>query len=87
MSECKFKASDGECLHDKMFPYKEYCVDGPCPHYTAQTNADHIRSMTDEELAEWIAHPKVCYCQYETCDGVTDCTKCCLEWLKQEIKE
>lgn len=25
-----------------------------CPHYAQMTNADHIRSMTDEELAEWI---------------------------------
>lgn len=26
-----------------------YCVQGPCP-YETPSNADHIRSMTDEEL-------------------------------------
>lgn len=25
-----------------------------CSHYKAMTNADMIRSMTDEELAEWL---------------------------------
>ena len=25
-----------------------------CEYYKAKTNADRIRSMTDEELAEWI---------------------------------
>lgn len=54
MSECKYRASNGECLYQKQFPYIEYCVDGPCPNYTAMTNADHIRAMTDEELAEQI---------------------------------
>lgn len=51
------------------------------------SNADRIRSMTDEELAEWIAHPKISYCQYDICDGETDCAECALEWLKQEIEE
>lgn len=54
MSECKFRAADGECLRERKFPYKEYCVDGPCQHYTAQTNAERIRAMTDEELAKML---------------------------------
>ena len=48
------------------------------------TNADKIRAMTDEELAEWIAHPKIAYCQYDICNGETDCSMCALQWLKQE---
>ncbi len=92
MSECKFRAADGKCLRDKMFPYKEYCVDAPCPHYTVQTNADRIRSMTDEELAEFIndvfytlaTRPGMC----DVCDNdsVTNCRECWLDWLKQESK-
>lgn len=27
-----------------------------CPYFVQTTNADHIRSMTDEELAEFIVH-------------------------------
>lgn len=30
-----------------------YCVQGPCP-YETPSNADHIRSMTDEKLASVI---------------------------------
>ena len=80
MSKCKFKASDGECLRDKMFPYKEYCVNGPCPHYTAQTNADHIRSMTDEEIENWFwwMHKEMMY--------YTDSHAFVHEWLKQEVE-
>ena len=48
------------------------------------TNADHIRAMTDEELAMIIS------CQdYKQGDDCFDasCYNCTLEWLKQEVKE
>lgn len=40
-----------------------------CPHFVQKTNADRIRSMSDEELAEFIrsmvdgsnSHPVACY--------------------------
>ena len=47
------------------------------------TNAQKIRAMSDEELAEW----------HETCPYIDkectmmDCTKCLLEWLKQPAEE
>lgn len=47
-----------------------------------QTNADRIRSMTDEELKEWFCegHPNTCSgCPF---DGI-ECTM--LDWLKQEV--
>lgn len=52
-----------------------------------KTNADRIRSMSDEDLAEWIAG------RYPDCPpGVTPaplgcddvCAECWLEWLKKE---
>ena len=48
--------------------------------YRAQhtTNADRIRAMTDEELAEWIS----CNC---TGDGYGNSTGEWLDWLKQEV--
>lgn len=49
-----------------------------------QTNADRIRAMSDEELAEWITCPQ--YFGFKmVCD--TSCDACCLEWLKQPAKE
>lgn len=46
------------------------------------TNADRIRAMSDEELAEWI-HKRDChtnYYGYNPKDAVFD-------WLKQEVEE
>lgn len=83
MSECKFKTADGECLREREFPYKEYCVDGPCTHYTSITNADRIRAMTDEELAEYL--DGVCHDLWQM--FVKDPQKMWLDWLKQEADD
>lgn len=59
---------------------------------TKPTNADRIRSMTDEELAEWMNHG-ACppgedvteLCSDEDGGAVPDmCNLCWLEWLKEE---
>ena len=42
------------------------------------TNADRIRSMSDEELAEWIS----CNC---TGDGYGNSAEDWLDWLRQEV--
>lgn len=42
--------------------------------FIPQTNADRIRAMTDEELAEWIYTHR-----WNDLDGL-------LDWLKQEVK-
>ena len=69
------------------------CAD--CKHYDNtggkkwQTNADRIRAMSDEELANWLDYM---YGRCDWCDtnkvGTDDCsdiacTDCILEWLKQ----
>lgn len=56
-----------------------------------QTNADRIRSMTDEELADWLG----VYCNGQTAQeagkpcvsGMGSCEECWLDWLKQEVGE
>ena len=56
------------------------------------TNADRIRSMTDEELARVLAigcHetrecPTICDPIYPYDEVVESCEKCWLEWLKDE---
>lgn len=50
-----------------------------------KTNADRIRAMSDEELAEAFAMQ----CAGRVCkgipfDGKNECVKCWLDWLQQE---
>ena len=61
-----------------------------------QTNADRIRAMSDEELAEFFKSPlffnKPWCCLHETPCRHLDrkeflCAECLLEWLKQEVTE
>jgi hypothetical protein len=52
------------------------------------TNADKIRAMTDEELAEVIMCPKAFYERMDCMEGSSrKCEECCLEWLKQPAEE
>lgn len=53
------------------------------------SNADRIRAMTDEELAEFLNDVNMCLCSFamgkSPCDD-ENCP-CWLEWLKQEAGE
>ena len=55
------------------------------------TNADKIRAMSDEELAEFLAEP--CSCDVDPgCDGYRECgndlcLKYLLKWLQQPAEE
>lgn len=53
------------------------------------TNADRIRSMTDEELAEFLETVNSCSCSFamgkSPCDA--DGCPCWIEWLKEEVKK
>lgn len=51
------------------------------------TNADRIRSMSDEELAEIIACPKGLFDRMECFDYSRHCKDCVLEWLQQPVEE
>ena len=53
----------------------------PLDHVKPMTNADRIRSMTDDELAEWLCEIAGWLPQYE---GKVHPI---LKWLKQEVKE
>ena len=46
-----------------------------------KTNADRIRSMTDEELAEWY------WWMLRYVQGYTDSKLALSEWLKEEVSE
>ena len=49
------------------------------------TNADRIRAMTDDELADVIANGVGCVLKAPHCMDV-DCTSCILEWLQQPVE-
>lgn len=73
------------------------------PYKPPMTNADHIRSMTDEELAEYlydrvgIAAEHIAYCknnpecelilESDICIPGAMCKECLRRWLKQPYKE
>lgn len=64
-------------------PYLDYPK-----QYKAQTNADRIRAMTDDDLAEFMRSMMDCVSCYKTfsfeCNGNYDhCLSVCLEWLQQ----
>ena len=74
--------------------YCEYCGKGrvivDCGGYTRlknrQTNADRIRSMSDEELAKKIPCPYI-KDEYDECkfgwhERTQTCEECALEWLR-----
>lgn len=64
------------------------CTHNATDNYEPMTNADRIRSMSDEELAEWLdentssvyIHSVPC----EECVKEMECVCCLLEWLKSE---
>ena len=56
-----------------------------------QTNADRIRAMTDEELADLFADNDCGYCRiHDFCfakGSAINCEDVWLDWLKQEVSD
>jgi len=81
-------------LKTRVCPMCEDCPDG-CPVETPKdsrnivTNADRIRSMSDEELAEWLVDANMCerVCIEEDYCGCDVCVNRVTDWLKQPLKE
>lgn len=62
-----------------------YCYEKGNP-----SNADRIRAMTNEELAEWLAkhNERSAVCpNFGAHDCQASCRKCWLDWLKQEADD
>lgn len=56
-----------------------------CEYYVPQTNADRIRSMTDEDLAEVLFGNCIEHMGVEECSHPEEaCKSCVLDWLKAE---
>ena len=79
-------------VHEKLARYEDaeehtYFASKP------QTNADRIRAMTDEELAEsrmlcpyYDSEEDMCSKWFRD-NGERDCAACALDWLKKEESE
>ena len=101
--ECPFAKeltteNGGMCRHTGY--YCTYQYESRCEvkkmHTQKQTNADRIRAMSDEELAEFLEEFEVCtHCKYAdgiVCTFENPCTHgfasaMAYEWLKSEVKE
>lgn len=78
--KCTLHGSDPENI--------DWCVMGPCSHETP-SNADHIRSMTDEELA-WELMLWRCEAvakHHGVSSEYPDTQQTIFDWLKQPYKE
>lgn len=84
--KCKFE-HDGDCCNCGSLQYMCKCKPKDCGAVVPMTNADCIRAMSDEELAELLANP--CPCDVNPkCDGYRECgsglcLKYLLEWLQK----
>lgn len=70
---CIYFEKDGKCRRFSGDTAISYCVMGPCPEQTL-SNADQIRAMSDEELAEFLEHVHVDPCS-ACCDNLYWCRR------------
>lgn len=91
-------------IHDYKKEFFKWCsliddcphedIERDCEHYSPMTNADRIRRMTDNELAEFIARNNYdCanYCEDAKCGCSWSCGNkdktIALAWLQKESEE
>lgn len=82
---CVYCTEDGYCKKYSDDEATSWCVLGPCKD-EKPSNADRIRSMTDEELAEFLNGKNFCARNFDCDKGKRPCKECNLDWLK-EVKE
>lgn len=75
---------------DESFKWCAYINDNPhedierdCEHYAPMTNADRIRSMTDEELADFLVTVETYGYHDQSISGTYEMN----EWLRAESEE
>lgn len=85
-SEGKFSC---DCQHNSNSKDSESC----CRYDNRQTNADMIRNMSDEEMAEFLdivgedgISSQCVNLQCDCCYEKTECSKCWKEWLQSEAE-
>lgn len=92
--QCKGNDGYGTPLQAKLsgeisaFLKVQNIVNQLAEEYKPKTNADKIRSMTDEELAEFLNDFDICpHCEYQDVScGAIDCKEMFLKWLQSEAE-
>ena len=82
--KCKFEHG-GDCCNSGSPQYMCKCKPDVCGSAVPMTNADCIRGMSDEELAEFICGST--YCQDCPHCGECDNNGDLLNWLQQPAEE
>lgn len=90
MNGCIYRTEFDVCKKYTTDKATSFCVGRNCLD-RKPSNSDRIRSMTDEELANWLG----VYCNGKTAQEVGkpcvsdmgSCEECWLEWLKQESED
>lgn len=83
--KCRFE-HDGDCCNSGATQYMCKCKK-PCNTIIPLNNADRIRAMSDEELADIMSmHTATGACNdwgipHKKCGG--NCRECIIDWLKQ----
>lgn len=89
---CKFE-HDGDCCNCGSPQYMCKCKPKLCGSLVPMTNADRIRAMSDEELAEFLSDFKDCAGDCFVGKGIKDCSGICATsetlgiWLRQPAEE
>ena len=97
--KCKFE-HDGDCCNCGSQQYMCKCKPKICGSIVPITNADRIRAMSDEELADIFLRADFCKCCEHEKDGVCNyicaypniplyegCKQAALKWMKQPAEE
>lgn len=85
------ETKSGKCKIQRRKPICNSCSNHN--RFVPMTNADHIRSFSDEELADFISELNECCLAgagMVDCSNNTDCIDCkgvVLEWLQSEVEE
>lgn len=89
--ECEYREIVGQnkfCRFHSSYIGRHGCENGKCKPIT---NADHIRSMSDEELASFFRDYVACDdCPVEPkkcVKGWIPCKDVALSWLKEDVKD
>ena len=84
---CIYCTDDLKCTKYTDDEATSFCVLGPCK-YEKPSNADRIRAMSDEEMAEFLENLGICpEFDNELCNNLDGCPEgdsCWLRWLKKE---
>ena len=74
----------------EAMPALQPCIESPCKYFKSYTNYDRIKSMSVEEMAEYLSDHWSCVdCAFEKdCDdNYISCHKNIKQWLESEVEE